>query len=158
MTEVNMTLSLSSPAFSEGSAIPKRHSGDGENLSPGLSWTESAADVQSYAVIVEDPDAPSGTFIHWVLFNIPPDRNDLPEGVAVKAEVPGVSRQGINDARISGYYGPCPPPGKPHRYFFILFALDRTLNLPAGCTAAALRQAMQNHVLDSGSLMGTYHR
>jgi Raf kinase inhibitor-like YbhB/YbcL family protein len=109
-------------------------------------------------VIVEDPDAPSGTFIHWVLFNIPSDQNQLPEGIAVKPDVPGIGRQSLNDAQTHGYYGPCPPPGKPHRYFFKIFAIDRILDLPGDCTAAQLQQAMQSHLLDSGSLMGTYHR
>jgi Raf kinase inhibitor-like YbhB/YbcL family protein len=153
-----MTIPFTSTAFSEGTVIPKRHAGDGENLSPDLSWTKSALAVLSYAVIMEDPDAPSGTFVHWVLFNIPKDAVLLPEGVAVKPDVPGIGRQGINDARANGYYGPCPPPGKPHRYYFNIFALDRILNLPAGCTAAQLRQEMQSHLLDKGSLMGTYHR
>jgi Raf kinase inhibitor-like YbhB/YbcL family protein len=153
-----MSIPLTSSAFSDGAVIPKRHAGDGENLSPDLSWPKSAMAVQSYAVIMEDPDAPSGTFIHWVLFNIPKDAVRLPEGVVVKSDVPGVGRQGINDGRTNGYYGPCPPPGKPHRYYFHIHALDRMLDLPAGCTAAQLRQAMQSHLLDKGSLMGTYHR
>jgi Raf kinase inhibitor-like YbhB/YbcL family protein len=153
-----MSIPLTSPAFSEGTVIPKRHAGDGGNLSPSLSWPKSSMAVKSYAVIMEDPDAPSGTFIHWVLFNIPPGMNQLPEGVPVKPEVTGVGTQGINDARTNGYYGPCPPPGKPHRYFFKVFALDKPMDLPSGCTSAELQQAMQSHLLDSGSLMGTYHR
>ncbi len=153
-----MPIPLSSSAFSEGAVIPKRYAGDGENLSPELTWPKSVMAVQSYALIVEDPDAPSGTFIHWVIFNIPPGAGRLPEGVAVKPEVPGIGRQGVNDARTNGYYGPCPPPGKPHRYYFKIFALDKVLDLPAGCTAAQLQQVMQSHLLDSGSLMGTYHR
>jgi Raf kinase inhibitor-like YbhB/YbcL family protein len=153
-----MSIALTSSAFSEGTAIPKRHAGDGENLSPNLSWPKPDAAVKSYALIVDDPDAPAGSFIHWVLFNIPSDRNQLPEGIAVKAEIPGLGRHGVNDARTNGYYGPCPPPGKPHRYFFKIFALDRMLELPAGCTADQLQQEMQSGLLDSGTLMGTYHR
>jgi Raf kinase inhibitor-like YbhB/YbcL family protein len=153
-----MPIALTSSAFSEGAAIPSRHACSGENLSPALSWPKSLMSVKCYALIAEDPDAPSGIFVHWVLFNIPAERTQLPEGIAVKPEVPGVGRQGINDARTSGYYGPCPPPGKPHQYFFTVYALDRLLDLPEACTAAQLRQAMQSHLLDSGSLMGTYHR
>ncbi len=153
-----MTITLTSPAYSEGTIIPKRHACEGENVSPALSWPKSSLAVQSYAVIMEDPDAPSGTFVHWVLFNIPPDRTGLPEGVAVKAEIPGIGRQGTNDARTNGYFGPCPPPGKPHRYFIKIFALDRMLDLPSGCTADQLQAQMQSHQLDSGALMGTFHR
>jgi Raf kinase inhibitor-like YbhB/YbcL family protein len=153
-----MAIALISSAFSEGTAIPSRHACNGENLSPTLSWPKSVMAVKSYALIVEDPDAPSGTFVHWILFNIPADRNQLPEGIAVKPEIPGIGRQGINDAQTHGYYGPCPPPGKPHRYFYKIFALDRILDLPADSTATQLRAAMQSHLLDSGSLMGTYHR
>jgi Raf kinase inhibitor-like YbhB/YbcL family protein len=153
-----MAIPLTSSSFSEGQIIPKRHAGDGGNLSPELSWPGSAMAVKSYALIMEDPDAPSGTFIHWVIFNIPPQAGRLPEGVAVKDEVPGIGRQGVNGARMNGYYGPCPPPGKPHRYFFKIFALDKILDLPAGCTADRLQGEMQSHMLDSGSLMGTYHR
>jgi Raf kinase inhibitor-like YbhB/YbcL family protein len=153
-----MTITLTSPSFGEGAKIPKKHAGDGDNLSPELAWTKSRMAVQSYAIIMEDPDAPSGTFIHWVLYNIPPERNGLPEGVPVKPGIPGIGRHGINDAQTTGYYGPCPPPGKPHRYFFKLFALDRVLELPSNCTAALLQLTMQTHLLDTGSLMGTYHR
>jgi len=153
-----MAIALTSSAFSEGAAIPRRHACNGENLSPALSWQKSAMAVKSYALIVEDPDAPSGTFVHWVLFNIPPDLTQLPEGVVAKPDVPGIGRQGINDTQTHGYYGPCPPPGKPHRYFFKIFAIDRILDLPGDCTALQLRQAIQSHLSDSGSLMGTYHR
>ncbi|MBN1440081.1 MAG: YbhB/YbcL family Raf kinase inhibitor-like protein [Anaerolineales bacterium] len=153
-----MAISLSSPAFSEGAMIPKRHACDGNNLSPELAWSKSGLPVKSYAVVAEDPDAPSRTFIHWVIFNIPPEARGLPAGVAVRKEIPGIGRQGVNDAKTNGYFGPCPPPGKPHRYFFRIFALDEMLDLPSGCTAAELQREMQSHLLDSGSLMGTYHR
>jgi Raf kinase inhibitor-like YbhB/YbcL family protein len=153
-----MSIHLASTAFVEGTIIPKRHAGDGANLSPALAWPKAAQGVKSYALIVEDPDAPSGTFVHWVVFNIPVETDKLPEGVAVGKEIAGGGRQGMNDARINGYYGPNPPPGKPHRYFIKLFALDALLDLPAGASAAQLQKAMQGHQLDTGSLMGTYHR
>lgn len=153
-----MTIPLTSPSFFAGTMIPKKHAGDGDNLSPALSWSPSRMAVQSYALIMEDPDAPSGTFVHWVLYNIPPERSGLPEGVPVKPGVPGIGRHGLNDVQTAGYYGPCPPPGKPHRYFFRLFALDKVLDLPPTCTAALLQQEMQSHLLDTGELMGTYHR
>jgi Raf kinase inhibitor-like YbhB/YbcL family protein len=153
-----MPITLTSPSFSAGAKIPKKHAGDGDNLSPELAWSKSRMAVESYAVIMEDPDAPSGTFIHWVIFNIPAEASRLPEGVPVKAGIPGIGRQGVNDARTNGYYGPCPPPGKPHRYFFKIFALDKVLDLRSGCTASQLQFAMQSHLLDSGELMGSYHR
>ncbi|MBN2085009.1 MAG: YbhB/YbcL family Raf kinase inhibitor-like protein [Anaerolineales bacterium] len=153
-----MAIILTSSAFSEGAVIPRRHACNGDNLSPALSWNKSVMAVRSYALIMEDPDAPSGTFVHWVLFNIPPDRNQLPEGVEKNPDVPGIGRQGVNDAQKHGYCGPCPPPGKPHRYFFKIFAIDRILDLPAESTAARLREAIQSHLLDSGSLLGTYSR
>ncbi len=153
-----MAISFSSSAFSDGAAIPRRHACNGENLSPALAWQKSVMAVKSYALIAEDPDAPSGTFVHWVLFNIPPERDQLPEAITAKPDVPGIGRQGVNDAQTHGYYGPCPPPGKPHRYYFKIYALDRMLDLPESCNATQLRQVMQSHLLDSGSLMGTYHR
>jgi Raf kinase inhibitor-like YbhB/YbcL family protein len=153
-----MAITLISSAFSEGTAIPRRHACNGDNLSPALSWKKTFMAVKSYALIVEDPDAPSGTFVHWVLFNIPPDRDHLPEGIAVAPDVAGIGRQGLNEAQTQGYYGPCPPPGRSHRYFFNIFAIDMILELPADCGAAQLRQVMQSHLLDSGTLMGTYQR
>jgi hypothetical protein len=153
-----MSIPLTSPAFSEGSPIPKRHSGEGENLSPALSWSTSAPSVRCYVLFVEDPDAPSGTFIHWVLFNIPAGVRQLTEGLPEKAEIADLGKQGVNDTRETGYFGPCPPPGKPHRYYFKIFALDRMLDLPSGSSHAQVNRAMQGHILDSGSLMGTYRR
>jgi Raf kinase inhibitor-like YbhB/YbcL family protein len=153
-----MAITLTSTAFSEGARIPTHHAGDGDNLSPALAWSGSPDAAVSYTLIMEDPDAPSGSFIHWVLFNIPGDVCALPEGIPVRDEVPGVGRQGMNDARTNGYYGPCPPPGKPHRYIFRLSALSRMLDIPPGCSADQLRRSMLDCMLDSGALMGTYHR
>lgn len=151
-----MSMKLTSPTIVEGKAIPNKHAGDGANLSPELHWTAPAKKPASYALIAEDPDAPSGTFVHWVLFNIPPDLTGLPEGIPADAPSDGFGVQGMNDARIDGYYGPNPPPGKPHRYFFRIFALDAVLDLPAGEIAPHLEHAMHGHVIDKGSLMGTY--
>jgi Raf kinase inhibitor-like YbhB/YbcL family protein len=156
--EATMAITLTSSAFSEGTRIPKRHAGDGDNRSPGLSWAGAPEAAKSFALIMDDPDAPAGTFIHWVLFNVPPDSAGLPEGVPVKAEVHGIGRQGMNDARTNGYYGPCPPPGKPHRYTLKFFALDKLLDLNPGSAADQLRHAMQDCTLDTGSLTGSYHR
>jgi Raf kinase inhibitor-like YbhB/YbcL family protein len=153
-----MTISLVSPSFLESQPIPKRHAGDGDNLSPALSWQKTASSIGSYSIVVEDPDAPSGTFIHWVLYNIPAEVNNLPEGLPVQSKIPDIGLQGMNDTGQCGYYGPCPPPGKPHRYFFKLFALDCILKLPHKPSASQLYMAMKNHILDQGSLMGTYRR
>jgi len=153
-----MSILLTSPSFSEGGAIPKRHSGEGDNLSPSLSWSGLPPSTKSIVLLVEDPDAPSGTFVHWILFNIPSGVNRLPEGLPETPDLPGIGRQGENDARTTGYFGPYPPPGKPHRYFFKIFVLDRMLELPAGCTSPQLQKAMRECVLDTGSLMGTYRR
>jgi Raf kinase inhibitor-like YbhB/YbcL family protein len=153
-----MTMPFSSPSFLESQPIPKRHAGDGENLSPALSWQKTNSSIQSYSIIVEDPDAPSGTFIHWVIYNISADINGLPEGLPVQSAIPGIGLQGMNDIGQSGYYGPCPPAGKPHRYFFKIFALDRMIEVPKKPAAFQLYLAMKDHILDQASLMGTYRR
>ncbi len=153
-----MSMALASPAFSEGGPIPKRHAGEGENLSPALSWSGSPSSTKSFVLLVEDPDAPSGTFVHWILIDIPPQVGKLSEGLPTESVLPGVGRQGTNDTRETGYFGPYPPPGKPHRYFFKIFALDRMLDLRDGFAAEAVQKAIRNHILDTGSLMGTYRR
>jgi Raf kinase inhibitor-like YbhB/YbcL family protein len=153
-----MPIILSSPAFSEGGVIPKRHTGEGDNLSPALSWSRFPSSTKSFVLQVEDPDAPSGTFIHWVLFNIPPEVKQLTEGLPEKSVLPGIGQQATNDAQEIGYFGPYPPPGKPHRYFFKIFALDRKVDLSTGCTFSQVQKAMRDHILDTGSLMGTYRR
>ncbi len=114
--------------------------------------------TQSFALIADDPDAPVGTWTHWVLFDLRGQTASLSEGMAKVDEVPGGGRQGRNDFRKIGYGGPCPPPGKPHRYFFKLYALDRILNLKAGASKQELEQAMQGHILGNAELMGTYRR
>jgi Raf kinase inhibitor-like YbhB/YbcL family protein len=149
---------LTSSAFREGAAIPKQHTGDGKDLSPALEWRDPPDGVKSFAVICEDPDAPRGTWVHWVLFNLPPDTRQLAEGVPAKDTLPNQARQGRNDFRKIGYGGPAPPPGKPHRYFFKLHALDKTLDLPAGSTRDQVLAAMKGHILGETQLMGTYGR
>ena len=153
-----MAFTLSSSSFSSGADIPKKFTCDGADVSPALSWTNPSAGTKSFALIADDPDAPSGTWTHWVIFDLPPQTISLAEGVAKIDEVPGGGRQGRNDFRKIGYGGPCPPPGKPHRYFFRLYALDRTVNLPAGASKKDLEQAMRGHVLGTAELMGKYSR
>jgi Raf kinase inhibitor-like YbhB/YbcL family protein len=147
-----MTLQVTSTAFREGETIPKKFTGDGPDVSPPLAWSAPPAGTISFALICDDPDAPRGTWVHWVLFNLAPDLRGLDEGTAAN----GV--QGVTDFGQAGYGGPAPPPGKPHRYFFKLYALDTMITLPAGSTKAQVVKAMQGHILAEGQLMGTYGR
>jgi Raf kinase inhibitor-like YbhB/YbcL family protein len=152
-----MTFQLTSPAFTEGAKIPKKFTCDGDNLSPVLQWSAPPAGVKTYALIMDDPDAPAGTFVHWVLYNIPGETLALPEAVARTRQVPGLGEQGLNSARKIGYFGPCPPGGT-HRYFFKLFALDAVLTPAKDPTAADLMKALQGHILAEAQLMGRYSR
>lgn len=155
---IEMAISITSTAFTEGGTIPKKYTCDGENRSPDLSWNGVPSGVQSLALIADDPDAPSGTFVHWVLYNMPADLAGLPEGVPGTGTVQGIGTQGTNGARRTGYMGPCPPKGNPHRYYFKLYALDIKLNLKEGASKAHVEKAMQGHVLAQGQLMGKYGR
>jgi Raf kinase inhibitor-like YbhB/YbcL family protein len=127
-----MALQITSPDFSAGEAIPKKFTCDGPDVSPKLTWNEPPAKTQSFALIMDDPDAPVGTWVYWVLYDLPADTRELPEGVAKQEQLVSGARQGKNDFGKIGYGGPCPPGGKPHRYFFKLYALDGKLNLKAG--------------------------
>ncbi len=149
---------LTSTAFEPGKRIPTRYTCDGEDLSPPLSWKGIPEGTRSLVLVVEDPDAPRGTFVHWIIYDIPPDLPGLPEGVPRQRELENGALQGINDFGVIGYRGPCPPPGKPHRYFFILRALDTVLHLDPGTTRAELEEALKGHVLGETKLMGTYGR
>ena len=153
-----MKLQITSPAFTEGQPIPSRHAYDKQDVSPALHWSGVPATAKSLALICDDPDAPMGTWVHWVLYDLPPVGAGLAEGVAKSPELPNGARQGVNDYKKIGYGGPCPPPGKPHRYFFKLYALDTRLELKPGATKKELLQAMAGHVLAEGQLMGTYQR
>lgn len=159
-----MTLTVTSPAFKPNAYIPARYTCFGTGVSPELKWSGVPPGTQSLAVIMDDPDAPSGTWVHWVLFDIPPAAAGLREGVARKDVLPDGSRHGscwgVNEDDFSrvGYYGPCPPAGKPHRYFFKVYALDTALDLPAGSSKGAVLKAMQGHVLAQGELVGLFKR
>lgn len=153
-----MAFSISSPSFQNGKDIPKKFTCDGDDVSPALSWTDPPQGSKSLALIADDPDAPRGTWTHWVLFDLPPATSALPEGVPKVGELPGGGRQGVNDFHKLGYGGPCPPPGKPHRYFFKLYALDNKLNLKAGASKQEVEQSMQSHVLGKAEVMGKYGR
>ena len=152
-----MTLSISSTAFAPGNPIPVDYSCKGRNISPALAWAGAPAGTASFALIVDDPDAPSGTFVHWVIYNIPSASKGLPEAVATAPTLPDGTLQGRNGAGSQHYEGPCPPSGT-HRYFFKLYALDAKLDLKAGATAVQLLQAMQSHILAQGELMGTFSK
>jgi Raf kinase inhibitor-like YbhB/YbcL family protein len=153
-----MSLSLTSTAFQPGAAIPKQHTGDGADRSPPLRWSEPPTGTSSLALICDDPDAPRGTWVHWVLFNLPAQSRELEEGVPTEGVLGNGAKQGKNDFGQVGYGGPAPPGGKPHRYFFKLYALDTVLDLPVGSSRTQLENAMQGHVLAEGQLMGTYQR
>jgi Raf kinase inhibitor-like YbhB/YbcL family protein len=155
--EVSMTVELSSPAFNQAEAIPEKYTCDGDDVSPPLHWQNLPDGTQSLALIVDDPDAPRGTWVHWVLYNLPATASELPENVAAGDAAPGGGSQGTSSFRRTGYGGPCPPGGT-HRYFFKLYALDTELDLAAGATKEALLAAMEGHVLGQGELMGTYAR
>jgi len=152
-----MRMTVTSPAFREGEMIPRKHTCDGPDTSPALSWAGVPEGAKSIALICDDPDAPMGTWVHWVAYNIPPQRGGLPEGVRPSETLEGGGSQGVNDFRKFGYGGPCPPGGT-HRYFFKVYALDAALCLSGRVTKAQLLKAMEGHVLAEGQLMGKYKR
>ncbi|HEV2435330.1 MAG TPA: YbhB/YbcL family Raf kinase inhibitor-like protein [Verrucomicrobiae bacterium] len=156
--EPAMSIQITSTAFTEGRPVPDKYTCAGPNVSPPLQWANAPAGTKSFALIAEDPDAPMGTWVHWVIYNLPPAATALAENRPPSPELPDGSKQGVNDFRETGYGGPCPPPGKPHRYFFKIYALDTVLSLKAGATRRELLKAMESHVLAQGQLMGTYQR
>jgi Raf kinase inhibitor-like YbhB/YbcL family protein len=153
-----MAFSISSSDFQNGGDIPKKFTCDGADSSPELSWTEPPADTQSLALIADDPDAPGGTFTHWVLFNLPTGTRNLTSNVSKIDELPNGARQGRNGFRKIGYGGPCPPPGKPHRYYFKLYALDKPLDLKPGASKEEQEKAMEGHILAKAEIVGKYGR
>jgi len=154
--EVEMTLSLSSAAFKEGDKIPVKYTCDGQDISPPLAWDEPPQKTQAITLIVDDPDAPSGVFTHWVLFNIPANVRQLREGVPPQEQLQNGALQGKNDFGRIGYGGPCPPRGAAHRYRFTIYALDKPLDSKAGASKKQVLDAMKGHILAQGQLTGTY--
>lgn len=148
-----VTFALTSSAFAQGERIPTKYTCDGEDISPPLQWSNPPQGAQSFALIMDDPDAPVGTWVHWVLFNLPANIQELPE----QATPPTGSQEGRNSWGRTGYGGPCPPSGT-HRYFFKLYALDTTVNLTASADKAQLLRAMEGHILAQAEVMGTYSR
>ena len=150
-----MDFRLTSPAFAEGEAIPAKHTCDGANQSPQLRWNDPPP-AQSFVLIVDDPDAPGRTFTHWVVYDIPGTQRELPEGLS---NVGAIGTPGMNDFSRTGYGGPCPPRGGPHRYVFTLSALDiATLQLPPDASRRDVETMMRGHVVGQARLMGRYGR
>jgi Raf kinase inhibitor-like YbhB/YbcL family protein len=158
MSGRTLSLALESPVFSEGFAIPQDYTADGRNFSPPLRWRDPPEGTKSFALVCEDPDAPRGTWTHWLLFNLAAETRELPPNVAPTPDLDDGARQGKNDFGRIGYGGPAPPAGAPHRYIFKLFALDARLGLPAGATRDQLLEAIRGHQLAEGRLFGVYGR
>lgn len=148
---------LRSPGFEPEGMIPERFSCNGEDLAPELMWSSPPEGTQSLALVFNDPDAGSQGWVHWVLFNLPPDLRGLPEGQSAEA-IPAESVNGANSWGTGGYGGPCPPPGSTHRYVFSLYALDTALDLPEGSTRAEVLAAIEGHVLAEAELAGSFRR
>lgn len=152
-----MEIKLSSSAFENGGMIPTKYTCDGEDVSPPLSWSSVPEEAKTFALIADDPDAPMGTFVHWVLYNLPAEVKELPENVPSDKKLDNGALQGTNDFRNIGYGGPCPPGGT-HRYYFKIYALDTELDLKPGITKSDLLKTMEGHILAQGQLMGKYQR
>lgn len=152
-----MSITVTSSAFKDGQEIPVRYACQGENINPDLEWTDGPGKAETYAVIVDDPDAPRGTFTHWLIYNIPHDRHKLEENVPRRAQLDGGIEQGRNDVNKVGYYGPCPPSGT-HHYRFKVLALDAKLPIQAEVTVKELNKSMEGHVIDEGVLTGLYSK
>jgi len=150
-------MNIESNAFKNGGMIPAKYTCDGADISPSLTWDKIPDGTKSLALICDDPDAPMGTWVHWVYYNIPTDIKGLPEGVVPEERPATGGIQGINDFRNPGYGGPCPPGGT-HRYYFRLYALDTLLDLPPGTTKKRLLKAMEGHVLEKTEFMAKYQR
>lgn len=151
-------MELTSTAFKQGAAIPRRYTGDGADISPPLAWSGVPEGTAAFALINDDPDAPMGTWVHWILYDIPGDVRAIEEGVPKQDTVLHGARHGRTDFGRNDYGGPAPPPGKPHRYFFKLYALDSKLNLAPGATKQDVLDAMEGRILAQAELMGTYGR
>ena len=150
-------LQVSSSSFKEGQPVPRQYTCDGVNISPSLEWTGVPKNAKTIALIADDPDAPGGTWVHWVFYNLPAANIGLVENLPADENLKAGGYQGKNDFGKFGYGGPCPPAGT-HRYYFKVYAIDRELPLKAGATKAELLKAMEGHVLSQGQLMGTYAR
>ena len=152
-----MEIKITSSAFEEGGMIPAKYTCDGADVSPPLQWDAVPQGSKSIALICDDPDAPMGTWVHWVLFNLPAETKELAENIPPVETLPNGARQGLSDFGRIGYGGPCPPGGT-HRYFFKIYALDTEIGLEAGANKRQLLKAMEGHILEQGQLVGKYKR
>jgi Raf kinase inhibitor-like YbhB/YbcL family protein len=153
-----MAFELTCSTFKNGDFIPAKYTGDGADVSPPLKWTSPPPETKSFALICDDPDAPMGTWVHWVIYNIPPTLREFSEAMPKDATLPNGIRQGHTDFGSTGYGGPAPPRGKAHRYYFKLYALSSEIDLKPGATKAELLKAMQGKILAEATLMGKYQR
>ena len=153
-----MAFTLKSSAFASGAEIPKQFTCTGTDVSPALEWSGAAAKTATFALIMDDPDAPGGTWVHWVLWNLPASAHSLPEGVPKSEQLENGARHGRNDFRKIGYNGPCPPPGKAHHYYFRVYALDVKLDLAPGAARQELDDAMKGHIVSEAEYIGTFRR
>lgn len=153
-----MAFELTSSAFSSEQTIPDRYTCEGADVSPPLRWSNAPERAQEFALVCEDPDAPGGTFTHWLLYNIPPERDELPEGVPADPTLSWGGVQGRNDFGNIGYGGPCPPMGETHPYFFRLYALDRAIDLPPGASRSQLLREIEDRAIARTGLVGRYGR
>jgi Raf kinase inhibitor-like YbhB/YbcL family protein len=151
-------LTLTSPAISAGATIPAEFACTGADRSPELAWSGAPKSTMTLTLIVDDPDAPGGTFFHWVAYNIPASKTSLPAGIPQSAEIPGGGKQGMNSFGHLGYNGPCPPPGKTHHYRFHLYALDSEVKVGDHADAPAIQSAIKGHVAGDAELVGTFQR
>ena len=158
ISEEVVQMTLTSTAFAEGERIPDRYTCSGEDISPALAWADASEGTRSFALICDDPDAPRGIWVHWVLYNIPASCSSLPEAIPADSVLSDGSRHGMTDFGRSGYGGPCPPRGAPHRYFFKLYALDFMPDAVPGLTKEGLLAAIDGHILAEARLMGTFSR
>ena len=157
-SSTSFAMELKSETFKNGGTIPQKYTCDGEDMSPPLSWSNLPIGTKSLALISDDPDAPVGTWVHWVVYGLPSHLSGLDESVPKIPQLENGVKQGLTDFKRVGYGGPCPPPGKPHHYYFKLYALDQILDLPPGVTKAALLKAVEGHVLAHTELIGIYER
>jgi Raf kinase inhibitor-like YbhB/YbcL family protein len=151
-------MTITSPAFQSGQTIPAKYTCEGADTSPPVQWSGVPAEAKSLSLICDDPDAPVGTWVHWVLYDLPVTTAELTEKMSASDKLPNGAKQGLNDFKRVGYGGPCPPPGKPHRYYFKLYALDSVLGLKPRSTKKDLLRAMEGHILAEAQLTGTYQR
>lgn len=151
-------IKIKSAAFEQEKPIPAKYTCEGEDISPDLEWSEIPEETMELALVCDDPDAPGGTWVHWVVYGIPADTGGLAESFPAVEQTEAGVLQGKNSWRKIGYGGPCPPPGKPHRYLFKIYALDKKLGLKPGAIKRTLEDAMKDHIIGYGELMGTYGR